>query len=631
MFDLKYAETICSALNDAFMTSQIFSMNTEIVDGGTKNRIWSFVSSTILMNFTLSPLQRMYPDDLTLWLSRALMLMSGAACYMASIAQENQIHINQNEPEKIIALPFDLHEYTFLMECALWYSLYQPSVLIALYFALLGALFFMGSPLYSGVSLLMYGINLLNQWDYFPEYLKEPYYFSIYVVMFCSSFFNASWFMVALGLGFWGYTLYDYITCFLGHDRSATQQFPMATREGHFHLPDHAPLNDVIAHHRRSTRLCTFGVTFDHFYRSEEISARLVEQVAPCDFQTFIRAFEGIDFSPLSIQNDVLNEMVLHDKFQGLDKNELKQTLQISPESSDVDLAIAFLKREMHTFVARLEHPSYRDLNHQQMMRLLGSASLLCHHMVNVSSTERRHLLLAIAIQTGSHCNRMYLEALTNLIAEFNLSRFIPELSLDEQILLQIQTAREAAFRHYYYHVLPQLKAVDPFVNLLFADLDDYHSYEKFVKIYGGNFYLRNTSLNRRVRSMIDVGADLFISFLHGDELLFSEHYTVDYLIKQIMNPTGKLHASFIQWCTDRYPDSYQQILYDDCFFFKNTGEVKALAEIMLLDLNVIELTTPYPAYTPRTLFAFYTPENASAARQENPAAYAGPARFSKL
>jgi hypothetical protein len=131
--------------------------------------------------------------------------------------------------------------------------------------------------------------------------------------------------------------------------------------------------------------------------------------------------------------------------------------------------------------------------------------------------------------------------------------------------------------------------------------VDDYHTYEIFVQMFGANFYLRNPTLTLRYRTTREIYREKTVhltlsKFDFTDEkMLFSQTYNAAYLVDQVLRPESKLHNIFIRWCQEHFPSGYENIIYDDDYLLKKEPPTKALAELMLLDLGIVELTDAYP------------------------------------
>ena len=59
MTDIEKLQLVLSAISGAFIVSQTQAYHTEIVDGGTKNKIWSFTTALALTPAVLAPLAQL--------------------------------------------------------------------------------------------------------------------------------------------------------------------------------------------------------------------------------------------------------------------------------------------------------------------------------------------------------------------------------------------------------------------------------------------------------------------------------------------------------------------------------------------------------------------------------------------
>lgn len=603
-------ELILSAISQAFIISQANAYNKEIIDGGTKNRIWSFLSIAVLIPYSLSPLGKLFPaSDFSIF-SYGAMAFSAGLYYVASVAHQNQIYINQGEPDRIERLPYDLHENEYLTQAALWLSAYMAPLLLTLYVSTLVSCIFLGAPMYAYVSLAMYAVNLLNQHDYIPEYLKPPFMYFNIMVSILTVFGISNWLNASITLFMLGVTVFDYIRCNWLNIDSPTLQFPMANHTHQLMLSPEDDLNPSTALNKQITQHIDYKtrsdlhVSFDHFYRSHQVTARILEEIPQVDFNNYKLFFDQCNFQSQAFQELISNQMSVHDKYNQASQQSRLAEFNLPTHASPIDAQIAFLKREMSIFVERLKNPSYRDLNHLQVTAMHRYARLILNRIQQQARGERRdELLLSIALTTGSHCNRAYLESLSAMAGDCNFLSS-DTLNLRDQAALQAQTAREASFRAYYYKTAKKLKELVPeFYGVMWQDLDDYHTYEDFVEIFGRNFYMRNPSLNQRIRTIFDIFHDRYNYYLltwaqalldiEELNMLFSKDYTASYLINQVIHPEGKLHLLFIAWCERHYPSSYKDVVYDEYHLLNEGPEIQALAELMLLDLNILDLDAP--------------------------------------
>tara|TARA_R110002126_G_scaffold187410_1_gene336028 strand:+ start:20837 stop:22729 length:1893 start_codon:yes stop_codon:yes gene_type:complete len=594
MFSLQLLQVILNASSQAFSISHAAAYNQEIVDGGTKNRIWSFINTYALANISLFPLMLLFPaiDFGLVLLGSGLVL--GAFFYTASIAQKNQMLVNLGELNKIQTLPWDLHEHQLLMKSSLFLSLHLQTFFLLFYGLSLVACVFLGNPLYAFVSFGMYALDQLNQHGYMPNFLKTPYMYLGVAITLLAVCGVTSVLGVGLSLGLLSFTAIDYIRCKIWGVDSPTAQFPMTDLSQQVKVPSFEA-NDAEATQVFNTLLKTrqqqrydvqLQVTFDHFYASHHIMNRLLEGAPTVKYEKYTTLFNAIKFTDKAFENNMLNEMCLHDKFNG-------QELAGLSKEELVKRQITFLKQEMRYFVERLQQSSYRDFTHEQAATMHRYARLLLLKIEALSPDKQALYLLHIAMTTGSHCNRMYLESLSALASKENLL-VTASLNLHDTAMLRAQETREVAFRTYYHEAAPRLRDNSPYFRIVWADTGDYHTYEDFVGILGANFYLMNASFTTGFRNVSGILVDRFLTLLapRGGQMLFCEHYTVDYLVGQAVNPEKKLYKILERWCDERHivlcPLNEYSMPAE-----RAPGELRALAELMLLDLNIIDVKKP--------------------------------------
>lgn len=659
MINPQLIQLILSAVSEAFIVTQAIAYNKEVVDGGTKNKIWSFLSFIVTIPWLLSPLARIFPAvnfGLYQWL---IMGLSGGICYVASVAHHNQICRNQDDLDKITKLPYDLHENKYIMDSALFLSRYLVQIFTPIYIISLVGCIFLGAPTYAYISLTMYTLNLLYQHDYFPSILKGPYRYLNVLAVSSATLGLTSWLNIAFFASGVAFTIFDYVICHMRQEVSPTSQFPMANSKNKLTV---MPINNdtpegskallsLLNKHRNyksasslegeklrfgiqgdwifyvfsrvsgypiktikyafkglffheTIKLEGVHVTFNHFYESYRIVEKILADTPALNYDDYIDLFNQADFQSPSFRDLITNQMSLHDKYNEHPSGQRCIELGLPADTSTIDVQIAYLKREMGYFVERLNRPSYRDLNPQQVAVLHQYARLILTKVSSLPFEERNTILVSLAITTGSHCNRIYLETLSSLAEELG---FLIEdtLSLREKAILQAQGARETRFRTYYYETVALFKQ-NPKKGYMFktffsnVDIDDYHTYEGFVQVFGANLYLRNPTLSLRNRTTQDVYRDQMIhhylsQFDFTDEkMLFSQVYNPSYLVNQVLDPRGKLHKVFIEWCEEHFPSYYQDVLYDQDYLLKTSPNTTALAELMLLDFDILTLDTPY-------------------------------------
>jgi len=570
---------------DAHSVSQYVAYTEETLDSGSKNKLWSCRSVHWLTNITLYPLITLFPVVSVGFVYLASGLLLATIFYIASVAHGNQIAKNTAELDKIQSLPWDLHENTYLTDLALFLSDNLVYPLFVLYIVSLVACVFFGSPWYACVSLAMYGLDQLYQREYLPEFLEMPYLCLSVTILLLAIFGVTSYLGIGLSLAMVVFTVIDHIQCYDLGETSPTLQFPNnnapEARDG---VPKES-FEYCLKKHQEEREPWELHVTFDHFHESYQLVEDILKDVPRVDYQRYLKLFDAIDFNNEKIQDTILCQMYAHDKFNG-------QNLDgFSSNKALVAHQIAYLKQEMRVFVERLEQSSHRDFTHLQAANMHGYARLLLSKMEAYSSDERADVLVAIAITTGSHCYRAYLQNLSEIAAEKGIL-FSPDLTFREHAMLVVQDIRETAFRTYYYHTVRVLNQYLYF-NIIWADVDDYFTYEDFVYWLGLNFKLSNVSFTLGFREASEVICDrLFAYFFRGSKLLFCEHYTVDYLVDQAIHPEKKLYPIFLEWCAERgvnvlhLDDDFMPIAHDP-------DELRALAELMLLDLNIIDVKQP--------------------------------------
>lgn len=582
MLSLEMLQSVVNVGADASSVSQHVAYTQETVDSGAKNKLWSFRAIHWMTNLALFPLLVLFPALYAglFYIGTALLL--GAIFYLASIAHRNQISENSAEPETIISLPWGLHKNTYLMKTALFLSENLVYPLQLLYGVSLVACVFLGSPWYACIAVVMFVLDQLYQREYLPEFLDMPYLCLSVTMVLLVIFGVTSYIALGLSLAMVAFTVVDYIQCYNTGETSPTVQFPKS-QVFDVDASDEAtqPLETVLASYQTARVNLELHVTFDHFYESYQLVDNILTDVPLVDYKRYLILFDQIDFEDAGVQEHMLCQMYAHDKFNGQDLQGLSQD-QLMARQKD------YLRQEMAVFVERLEQSSHRDLTHLQAANMHGYARLLLSKMEHYSANDQASLLMAIAMTTGSHCYRSYPENLSTFAAEKELL-FEPKLTLREHALLAVQDIRETAFRTYYYDTVRVFNQYIPF----WFDEDDYFTYEDFVYWFGLNFYLRNVSFTLGLREASEVLWDRVIAFIfRGHECLFCEKYDVPYLVARAIDPKEKLYPIFLEWCADRDVNLLQ--LDDDCMPIKrDESELRALAELMLLDLNIIDVKTP--------------------------------------
>lgn len=605
------------------MMSIFSSYEREIVDGGTRNKVWTFIVQMILLSTSVAPLWLIFPGVGLLGsaLYYSVLGFSGLVSYIASICHANQIKRNMGQHEerealgwsaiegnangllkllshffaaqdKLVALPFNLHNNTSFVKVMMFINQNMLYGLGAIYLTAVVLAGIYLSPIYALAAAAMFAVDRCYQQGWFPKFLETPYFLVTTFLMI--GYFSGfdSWFSIIITTASIAFTVYDYIQTHLRGVHSPTSLFPMASKEKELSLErvvgaqcdSKAALISRLSTFRVNAR--DLKVTFNHFHASYELSERVFANAPQVDFSDYARHFNQLDFSCPAIKSMILNEMAVHDKFNGESLAHHQQTLNLPVDSSLDTIYVAYLKSEINHMVNRLTNISYRDLNNQQVNALQGQARHLLNYLNTTQNiNERSSMLISLAVSTGSHCNRIYLE----MFSELSQDHYPPvDLTLREQVIFDAQSAREKAFRSYYFTLSKELLLDKVF------DLDDYHTYEQVVVLFGCNFYLRNSSLSQRVRSLKDFLIEKYYSYVVlANVTKFSDSYDVALLLDEVLN--GKLHSSFLAWCEKIYPNCYNELILDEDYMVDSDNpNVKKLALLMLLDCGLIELKEPY-------------------------------------
>jgi len=302
--------------------------------------------------------------------------------------------------------------------------------------------------------------------------------------------------------------------------------------------------------------------------------------------------FMIVDYINTHLRGAINNEMVVHDNFNVKSLETHRNELALPTNSSEVDVKIAYLKREMSRLVELLTHPSYKDLTHVQMNTLRGQAREVLANISAANSINelKQSVLIALALRTGEHCNRVYLDTFAELFLRCGYRRI--ELTLKERATLCAQEAREACFKTYYYRMQDTWQLMmtrAPHLRALTNDVNDFHAYELFVDLIGKHLYLPNQTLQRTVREPIHIVVDHMMkasmkppSQATLTDTLFSDHYTSMFLINQALDARGKLHLIFQEWCNSTFYDT----AYNDFFFDEDQFPINLRKPVRLFWLH---------------------------------------------
>jgi hypothetical protein len=606
------------ASSSAYFVSNLNAYTREIADGGVANRIWSFVAQFMFLGFAFSPLKHFFPEQSLLLnaIYYPLAGILGGINYVATICHQNQFKRNQHREAEIQKLPFNLHNNKIFNKAILWLSKYARYGILAFYGISVIAGFFLGSPLFLASAGCIFFIDQCRQQRWFPAFLQKSYLLLGLFLMSGQLFGFTSLLATGISLIFVAYSIWDYVQIHVKGRRSANSTFPTGTASHEFTLQ--VPIEPTASCAERLqedlaiARPRTIRVTFNHFPAAIAISDRLLKNTPVVDFNQYCLIFCSLNLDSPELRDTINNEMVEHGKFQEHSYSDHAQSLGLAANASETDIQFAFLKREMSYLVQRLKSPSYRDLNHEQITTLQNQARCLLAFLNSTQDENARQtILFSLALRTGSHCNRVYLDTFAELNQQYSFAEQ-PSLSLRDQAVFMAQSIREDCFRTYYYEFVPQLHRLSPFYKFLFQDVNDYHTYEFFTSAFGSGYCLRNKSLNVSFRSPLDtlleeINLALYSNIGRTQQLktLFSDYYNAQRLVKEILE--GKLHPIFMKWCEERYPGTYRALVLDEetTTVKVDDPDVIALAKLMLLDFKMVEFTEafqPIPAQTRTTI-----------------------------
>ncbi|MBA4697182.1 MAG: hypothetical protein H2069_07335 [Legionella sp.] len=581
---------IISGCANGFITSSLWAYEREVQDGGTANRTWSFIVQYALLYATCNAFTTILPvlsGALNVPYYLGVGFLAGLN-YLATICHKNRL--NADIPEKIVKLPYNLHQNRVFLKILNFLSANVFYVLAGLYLVPLLYACFFGILSFSVASLITIGANIAYQRGFFPNFLKKPYFLLAFFLVTANFLGINSWLTIGLSVASFAFSIWDYIQCHVRGKTSPSSQFPIAKLAHDYKVPREnlnrsRLLNELEKIESRKVRL-----TFNHFHEGFKVLDKILKGAPKKDYQRFATLFNQLNFEDPAIKDTVLNYMAADQKFCLKTLDDHRKNLKLPLDVSAHSIKVAYLKREMQRMVSRLNNQSYRDLSAEQIATLHGYARHLLEYLDNgAKPDEKTGILLNLAMNSGSLCNRGYLETMSGFEKSF---RRYP-LSLKEEIILMTQTMREEAFRQYYFKVAGNLREQSILFQWTWRDLHDYHTYEDFVSYFGGSFYLRNPALCSRVRSPIQLCLIRGMEKFMPEHLLFKHYYTEQYLLDQIIS--GKLSALFQRWCDSLYPGCYNEVVLDDNFLVKKEDpRVKRLAEMMLLDCGIVELSIPF-------------------------------------
>ncbi|NDH09445.1 MAG: hypothetical protein EBY16_07525 [Gammaproteobacteria bacterium] len=584
---------------EGILINRMFYYIEEIKAGQTTNKIYLYLKQSIMNHFCIAVILEIFPNNFS-YLNSIVNILVASANYLSYVYETNQIQEGSKK-----TLPFGLEKNVTLKNIAQFISQYSNWIGAASYIAAIGFAAFYLTPYMVVGNLLGFILEQMYQRNLFPPILASIYRI-ISVGIFSGLVFGFdNWITISLSFITITFNLADHVLTHQLGITTASAQFPISRKSNTFSFEESgiskpqnkADLEKMLARIKDQP----VALTFDHMRQSalliEQMSQLAISQSAEAvDYDLFITLFEQIDLEDKALRATIEAEITQNDDF-------LKKEREENPEGlNQYERIRAYLKAEILEMVKRLKSNEPRALSPDRVAILKGQAGLILAHLEKLGNKHPQFsaTLLRLALSTGHHCSRMYLECFADIITNNGLIYKSTTLSLKERVLVRTQDIKSEEFRKCYYKImghakkLPQLLDVvdngGNFYSLLQPDSTDFHSYENFVLAYGPNFYLNNSSYSIRFRGLKDIILDMNRSLL---PVRFADFYNHDLLIKEVIE--GKLSADFVQWCQSFYPNAYQDMCLDeDSWFDKNNPNLKALATLMLLDCNIIQFKTPF-------------------------------------
>jgi hypothetical protein len=576
--------------------SILFGYEREIRDGKSMSRFFLWLVQSSLLNIVASPLYVLFPQAtlaLNLGYYGSLVLIS-ILNYACSIFHKNQIAENSGENPRF-TLPYGLHKNNIFKSIVFTLT---PSIYLGL--LAIGAVTFgltIASGAYLSIACILGAVFLdqIYQWEWFPSFLQHPYQLLRIAMLSSWAFGLDSWLSIGLTVFNFSAFVWNYVTTQIRGERSLSCQFKIAEPEYEFtfekNLDGVKPttslqLQQLLQHLKPRLDV---RITYNHFRDSAIATKKLLTNAPVLNNADYLTLFRQLDFSKPELRELIVNQMAVHDKFHEKSLAERRVDFDLPEGCETADIYIAFLQQEIRHLVERLDNPSSsRSISHEQRLTLIGHSRRVLEQLQLHKDNTKLHeqTLVNLALRTGSHCSRIYLETYAEICNSLNIAT--AELTLKEHTALKAQVLRDERFKRYYYHVMNKLYG--------FLDPNDYHSYENFAAIYGQFFYLQNQSIQNRYPDGMDLLCDwghyYFLKFIMPDQPHFSDVYNETTLIESVIS--GHLHLLFIEWCNEFYPGAYEEWILDEYSQVKEfCPDVQALAKLMLLDMGLVELTHP--------------------------------------
>lgn len=583
--------SIISGFTNSFIASNIFSYSQEICKGNIQNKIFQGFILYSFLSYTFSPFYLLYSPTVLDPFYYTIATCIGLSCYYSSILHKNQIHKNNNQLDKTTQIMFELHNSEYFIKINKLFLNYAHYLMFTSYFVCLVILASQGLNLNVISSLITLFTDLLYQNGYFNQITSNIYMYLTTTILNLSIFLAPENNFLANILAF-SYSIITLANNFFSYNKgllSSSVQFPCAVKN--YQINNVLDQSKIIEASKllinEHTKNSPFYLTFEHMHKCREIYQRKLKNIKPANFDEFLELFDRANFHDSDIQDIVNNHLVDHEGFNSDSLDSYRKKLNLPINTNDYDVKIQYLRKEMVCFVERLKQKRHGDLLANQVADLHSYAILLLNFLKDPNKCSNNLLqryLFQIASETGSHCNRMYLESLSNMVSNINNDISIQDIFSDEETILKLQNIRDTKFKEYFYIIRTRMR----FYNY-FYDKNDYHNYENFSSDFGCNFFLSNTSLNSNFQSLNSMLFDRFTNFFFKkNKIRFNDFYSVDYILNQMLSESSTLFKNFQNWCKNKNLN-----ILNEYYLFEIKDEIKGYALLMLLELNIISHNSP--------------------------------------
>lgn len=597
----------------------------EIKSGKTTNKIWLTLMQTSLNYMSVLALSEVLSEysNIFNFIKYAINGLIVIANYLCYVFESNEISDKNQVEQSRKTLPFNLDKDQTLKDIAQFISRNINLLQLGTYILALSLGIYYGLEQMVMFNLLGVLLEQIYQRNLLHKYLSSAYRMLRMVMLSGYLFGFNSWLFIAINLINIAIMLGDYVSTHLLGLTTASIQYPIARKNNQLILDNNKPnsksslqqlLNKIKNH--------PVEVTFDHMRQSALLNEKLTLCAKNVNYDKYTDLFSQIDFSKPELKELIEAEITANDDFMLVDECTHIENLQLPKNTTSYDIKIAYLKKEMSLMIERLKTSSPRNLTHEQVEILKGNGRRILEYLKKLNPKTDTHfniILISLALQTGSHCSRVYIECFANIMREYDFQE-IENLSLKERVLSKTQGIKSEAFFKFYQNLTYTLKTTSNqsnnlfnkyLFNFLWSDTNDYHTYENFCLGVGPNFYLDNQTYSIRFRGFGDIFLDVYLAItftLGHPSYIFSKHYNAAYLILEVIE--GKLAPDFKKWCDLFYPKAYEDYCLDEYHMTTINPNSVELATLMLLDCNIIHFknawsmntdTVPTPSFYERS------------------------------